>query len=63
MTVIKPKIKKSGYSVFHSKLWLLKFKKFLRVIVSTGNNHVGDWAIWMNCFWYKDFRLGEKEPS
>lgn len=55
MTLLRPRMQKAGYSVFHAKLWLLKFKGFLRVVVGTANNHVGDWALWMNAFWYQDF--------
>lgn len=39
----------------HSKLWLIKFEKFLRVVVGTGNLHLGDWTTWANAFWWKDF--------
>jgi hypothetical protein len=43
-----------GYGVFHTKLWLVKFNTFLRVVVCTGNNHLADWAIWQNAYWYHD---------
>mmetsp|Transcript_15066 Transcript_15066/g.12777 ORF Transcript_15066/g.12777 Transcript_15066/m.12777 type:complete len:290 (-) Transcript_15066:398-1267(-) len=42
---------------FHPKLWLLKFPKMLRVVVGTGNLTAGDWIIWSNALWYKDFPL------
>jgi hypothetical protein len=46
--VVFPKKRCRGYSAYHSKLWLIKFKGFLRVVVSTGNLHLGDWALWAN---------------
>lgn len=55
-TVVRPVERKGGYGVFHTKLWLIKFEKFLRVVVSTGNLHLGDWAVWANAYWYQDFQ-------
>jgi hypothetical protein len=46
-----------GYGVFHTKLWLIKFATFLRVVVCTGNHHLADWAIWQNAYWYHDCPL------
>lgn len=57
MTVISPPKLNSGYGVFHPKLWLIKFKNFLRVVVCTGNNHLYDWAIWQNAYWFHDCPL------
>ena len=54
-TVINLQKKRGG--VFHTKLWLIKFQSFLRVVVSTANMHVLDWASWSNANWYQDFRL------
>lgn len=63
MTVISPPKRNTGYGVFHTKLWLIKFKKFLRVVVSTSNNHVLDWSIWQNSYWYHDCPLLGEENS
>ena len=57
MHVISPPKEGKGYGVFHTKLWLIKFKDFLRVVVCTGNNHASDWAIWQNAYWFQDFPL------
>ena len=57
MTVISPPKKNMGYGVFHPKLWLIKFKSFLRVVVCTGNNHLYDWAVWQNAYWFHDCPL------
>lgn len=46
-----------GYGVFHPKLWFIKFKSFLRVVVCTGNNHLYDWAVWQNAYWFHDCPL------
>lgn len=59
-TVVFPLKKTKGYSVYHSKLWLIKFSKFLRVVVGTGNLHLADWAVWSNAFWWRDFPLIDK---
>jgi len=40
---------------FHPKLWVFKFTDFLRVVVCTGNLTAGDWIIWSNGMWFKDF--------
>jgi tyrosyl-DNA phosphodiesterase-1 len=57
MTVVSPPKHQQGYGVFHTKLWLIKFKTFLRVVVCTGNNHLYDWTIWQNAYWYHDCPL------
>lgn len=62
-TVIFPEKRNKGYSVFHSKLWLIKFDKFLRVVIGTGNLHMGDWALWANAFWWKDFKPKAEKGS
>ncbi len=49
--------------VFHCKLWLIKFEDKLRVVVGSGNQHVGDWAVWMNAFWYQDFGKGKQSSE
>lgn len=46
-----------GYGAFHPKLWLIEFDdNTLRVVVGTGNLSIGDWTVWSNCLWYKDFQ-------
>lgn len=58
MTVIFPSKshKGYGYGAFHPKLWLIEFEdNSLRVVVGSGNLSIGDWSVWSNCFWYKDF--------
>jgi hypothetical protein len=57
MHVISPPKKAGGYGVFHTKLWLIKFHTFLRVVICTSNQHINDWTIWQNAFWYQDFYL------
>jgi len=57
MTVVSPPKHQQGYGVFHTKLWLIKFKTFLRVVVCTSNNHLYDWTIWQNAYWYHDCPL------
>jgi hypothetical protein len=65
--VVFPEKKSKGYSVYHSKLWLIKFKGLLRVVVGTGNLHLADWAVWANAFWWRDFKpltkSEHKEPT
>ncbi|KRX00629.1 hypothetical protein PPERSA_00856 [Pseudocohnilembus persalinus] len=49
---------------FHPKLWLLKFPKFLRVVICSANQMEADWDIWGQGVWFQDFRVknqGEKE--
>ena len=53
-TLISPPKVRAGYGVFHTKLWLIKFKTFLRVVVCTSNQHLMDWAMWQNAYWYHD---------
>lgn len=60
MKVISPPKRKKGYGVFHTKLWLIKFGTFLRVVVGTGNNHVNDWTVWQNAYWFNDFPLKQE---
>ena len=44
-------------SAFHPKLYLIKFDKFLRVVIGSGNLFLEDWINWSNVCWYKDFSL------
>ena len=57
MTVISPPKSTMGYGVFHPKLWFVKFKSFLRIVVCTSNNHLYDWAVWQNAYWFHDCPL------
>ena len=60
MTVLSPPKNTMGYGVFHTKLWLIKFKSFLRIVISTSNNHLYDWSVWQNAYWYHDCPLNNK---
>jgi hypothetical protein len=40
---------------YHPKIYLIKFKSILRVLIGTPNLFVGDWIAWENCFFVKDF--------
>lgn len=42
---------------FHSKLILLKFPSFLRVVVPSANLTNGDWYYWGQIIWFQDFPL------
>lgn len=57
--VIHPGKKHVMYSKgsFHPKLWLLKFPAHLRVVISSANLYMGDWSIWGNQIWFKDFPI------
>jgi hypothetical protein len=45
-----------GTGSFHPKLWLLKFNTgVLRVVISSANLYMGDWSVWGNQIWFKDF--------
>lgn len=58
--VVLPSKKKVIYSngSFHPKIWLLKFKTgHLRIVISSANLYGGDWTIWSNDIWYRDFPL------
>ncbi|KAL4463415.1 hypothetical protein ABPG72_017136 [Tetrahymena utriculariae] len=45
------------WGCFHSKLWILKFPKFLRIVIGTGNLRILHWTNWSNIIWFKDFEL------
>ncbi|CAD8052683.1 unnamed protein product [Paramecium primaurelia] len=61
--VIKPsKLSSSIYGgAFHPKIWILKFPKFIRIVIGSQNLHVGDWTIWSQAMWIQDFKLGKSE--
>jgi tyrosyl-DNA phosphodiesterase 1 len=62
LTLVSPP-KNNMYGVFHPKLWLIKFKSFLRVMVCTSNNHAYDWAVWQNAYWLHDCPLKTHLPK
>lgn len=39
MSLVIPPRTIKGYGVFHTKLWLIRFQTFLRVVVCTANQH------------------------
>lgn len=39
------------------KIWVIKFNTFIRIVIGTGNQHVNDWVVWLNGYWYQDFQL------
>ena len=55
---IFPKISQTlKWGKFHSKLILLKFPTFLRIIVPSANLTDGDWYYWGQIIWFQDFFL------
>ena len=61
---IYPKISRSlSWGKFHSKLIILKFDSFLRVIVPTANLTNGDWYYWGQLIWFQDFPLKSKSRT
>jgi len=58
-TLIRPNkdLTRPYYGVFHPKLWLLKFPKFLRIVIGSGNLCLPQWVNWSNCLWFRDFPL------
>ena len=57
--VQNPKNKKNIdiHGAFHSKLYLIKFKEFLRVVIGSANLFENDWDNWNNILWLQDFSL------
>ena len=56
-----PKISQTlRWGKFHSKLILLKFPTFLRIIVPSANLTDGDWYYWGQIIWFQDFPLFKK---
>lgn len=45
----------AGTGCFHSKLFLLKFPTFLRIVIGTGNLRLLHWTNWSNLLWFRDF--------
>ena len=51
-------------STFHPKLYVLRFKRALRIVVGSGNLINCDWHRYANVFWRKDFpMLAHNEPD
>lgn len=44
-------------ATFHPKLFLVRFRDFLRVVVGSGNLFSEDWTVFGNCFYVRDFAL------
>ena len=47
-------IKKSN---FHPKIFLIKFNNFIRIVIGSQNLYIGDWNVWSNIFYLKDFPI------
>ena len=61
---IFPKISQTlRWGKFHSKLIILKFPKFLRIIVPSANLTDGDWYYWGQIIWFQDFPLIEENEK
>ena len=59
-----PKISQTlRWGKFHSKLILLKFPTFLRIIVPSANLTDGDWYYWGQIIWFQDFPLIAENKS
>ena len=48
-------VHRNEIGVFHPKLFLLMFPKFLRVVIGSGNLSINQWSFHGNIFWKKDF--------
>jgi tyrosyl-DNA phosphodiesterase-1 len=61
---IYPKIEYTlKWGCFHSKLILLKFPSFLRIIVPTANLTNCDWYFWGQIIWFQDFPLKDEKKT
>jgi len=59
-----PKISQAlKWGKFHSKLILLKFPTFLRIIVPSANLTECDWYYWGQIIWFQDFPLIKKNEK
>ena len=43
------------HGAFHMKLYILKFKDFIRVVIGSANLFESDWHNWNNILWINDF--------
>lgn len=48
---------------FHPKIFVFKFKTFLRIVIGSGNMLNCDWFRYANVFWRRDFPLLPSPPS
>lgn len=53
VVVCHPKM--DSYGSVHSKLWLLEFDNYLRVVVTSGNMTEPDWTMYIQTIWIQDF--------
>jgi len=61
---IFPKIEYTlKWGCFHSKLMLLKFPNFLRIVVPTANLTNCDWYFWGQIIWFQDFPLKTEDKK
>jgi tyrosyl-DNA phosphodiesterase-1 len=64
ITIIHPKIDFTlKYGKYHSKLTILKFPDFLRVVIPSANLTNGDWYYWGQIIWFQDFPLKNKSQN
>jgi tyrosyl-DNA phosphodiesterase-1 len=64
LTFYHPKIDFTlKWGKFHSKLMILKFPGFLRVIIPTANLTNCDWYYWGQLLWFQDFPLKKKNQT
>jgi tyrosyl-DNA phosphodiesterase-1 len=61
VVVCHPKM--DQYGSVHSKLWLLEFEGFMRVVVTSGNMTVPDWTVYIQTVWIQDFPKTNKIVS
>lgn len=59
LTLLSPRLMEGGK--FHSKLFLLKFRDCLRVIITSANLTQGDWEEILQVIWMQDFKKGQGE--
>ena len=49
--------------IFHPKIYMFKFKNFLRILIGTPNLCIGDWAVFNQVFYLRDFKLKKKNQD
>lgn len=57
VTILTPKLQPG--QKFHSKLYLMKFRDRLRVVITSANLTVGDWEEILQGIWLQDFEVGQ----
>lgn len=56
LTFVHPKLDYTmKWGKFHSKLMILKFPDFIRIIIPSANLTNGDWYYWGQIIWFQDF--------